>query len=158
VSSRFSLLGRAFVRRIVVRWSQDGARSEPRLLEVLADEITLPLAHLIEMTDESILADRLGSQVEVLELVQLRPRSLGRGLGILSGSEALPGSRTAGVRTRRNSLAAGSRRWAGRSGRMPALPLRPGRACLGIRRGVRPGKNDRQRTRVVRCAFSERGG
>ncbi len=69
VSGRFSLVGRAVVRRIVVRRGLDGTRPEFGLLEVLADEITLPLAHLVEMADERILADSLGSQVKVLDLV-----------------------------------------------------------------------------------------
>ena len=49
------------------------------LLEELPDELLLPLADLVEMLVERVLADGLGSQVQVLELIELLLRPLGHG-------------------------------------------------------------------------------
>jgi hypothetical protein len=53
---------------------------EPGLLEVLPNQVPLPAAHLFEVPDQRILADRFGSQVKILDLVQLRLCGRGRDL------------------------------------------------------------------------------
>jgi len=60
----------------------------------------LPLAHLIEMADERILADGLRGQVQVLELVQLRSRRPSRSLGVLRGTATRSGAGLREVRRR----------------------------------------------------------
>jgi len=114
MSSRLGLLPLVVLRRAFVGRSQDGTRPEPWLFEVIADEITLPLAHLIEMAHERVFADGLGGQIQVLELVQLGPGRSGCGLGV------------------RRSLAAGG--WARRAGsRIECLGVGPGSRHRGRR-------------------------
>ena len=101
MSSRLGLLPLVVLRRAFVGRSQDGTRPEPWLFEVIADEITLPLAHLIEMAHERVFADGLGGQIQVLELVQLGLGRAARGLGVLRNltagrRAALPGARIEG--------------------------------------------------------------
>ncbi len=60
MSGRLGLLPLVVLRRAFVGRPQDGGRPEPLLLEVIADEIMLPLAHLIEMAHERVFADGLG--------------------------------------------------------------------------------------------------
>jgi hypothetical protein len=77
----FSLVGGALLNRVLVRRLQAGARPD-WLLEVLAGQIMLPLARLVEMPDKRILADCLGGQLEILHLVQLGARRPVRGIGV----------------------------------------------------------------------------
>jgi hypothetical protein len=117
---RFCLMSWAIAGRILVRGPQYSVWPEPRLLEVIADEITLTLAYLIEMADERIFSNGLRGQVQVLDLLQLRLRCPGRGLGVLCTGAGLEGAALPGPRSR-NCLPPEWRRRAGRLGNLPAL-------------------------------------
>jgi hypothetical protein len=48
--------------------------ADPGLVEVLLDQLPLPLTHVVEVLDERVLPDRLCGQVQVIDLVQLGSR------------------------------------------------------------------------------------